>query len=71
MIRPDERVIKALAATVRQYPEVLEYINEWRMRELEQLPQAINHAAVLQGRCQVLCELYKLAKEAPDHAAKS
>lgn len=71
MMRPDEKVIKALAVTVRQYPELLEYLDKWRMKELDNLPQAINHVAVLQGRCQVLNELYKFAKQAPDHAAKS
>jgi hypothetical protein len=71
MIRPDEKTVKAFAATVRQFPEVLRFIEAWRMHELEQLPHAIHHSAVLQGRCQVLGELYKFAKEAPDIAAKS
>ncbi len=70
MIRPDERVIKALAVTARQYPEVLEFLRDWRQHELEQLPMAVNNPAPLQGRCQVLGELYKLVKEAPDLAAK-
>ena len=38
--------------------------------ELETLPSAINQPAVFQGRCQVLGELYKFAKEAPALAAK-
>lgn len=71
MMRPDEKVIKAFAITVRQFPELLEFLDQWRMKELEQLPQAINHVAVLQGRCQVLNELYKFAEQAPDQAAKS
>lgn len=70
MIRPDERVIKALAVTARQYPEVLEFLRDWRQHELEQLPMAVNNPAPLQGRCQVLGELYKLVKDAPDLAAK-
>jgi hypothetical protein len=70
VIRPDERVIKALAVTARQYPEVLEWLRDWRQHELEQLPMAVNNPAPLQGRCQVLGELYKLVKEAPDLAAK-
>lgn len=71
MIRPDERVVKAMAGAVRQFPELFEYLEAWRMRELEQLPQALTHSAVLQGRCQVLNELHKFAKEAPNIAAKS
>jgi hypothetical protein len=71
MIRPDPKVVKAFAITSRQYPEILEYLESWRMRELEQLPSAINNAALMQGRCQVLNELYKLVKESPELAAKS
>ena len=71
MIRPDPKVVKALAITSRQYPEILKYLEDWRMRELEQLPNAINNAALMQGRCQVLGELYKLVKESPELAAKS
>lgn len=70
MIRPDAKVIKALAVTVRQYPEVLDWLRDWRQHELEQLPMAVNNPAPLQGRCQVLGELYKLAKDAPELAAK-
>lgn len=71
MIRPDPKVVKALALSVRQYPEILDWLGEWRYHELEQLPSAINNAALMQGRCQVLGELYKLAKESPELAAKS
>lgn len=71
MIRPDEKTVKAFALAVRQFPEVLEYLATWRLHELEQLPNAINNAALMQGRCQVLGELYKLAKESPELAAKS
>lgn len=71
MIRPDPKVIKALALSVRQYPEILDWLKEWRYHELEQLPSAVNNAALMQGRCQVLGEIYKLAKESPELAAKS
>lgn len=70
MLRPSPSVIKALANTVRQYPELLDWITEWRMQELESLPHAIKDPTLMQGRCQVLGELYRLAKEAPEHAAK-
>jgi hypothetical protein len=71
MIRPDPKVIQALGASVRQYPELLDWLKGWRMHELEQLPSAVNNAALMQGRCQVLGEIYKLAKESPELAAKS
>jgi len=70
MIRPDPKVIKAVALAVRQYPEILNYLEEWRMHELEMLPNAINNPTVSQGRCQVLGELYRFAKDAPSIAAK-
>jgi hypothetical protein len=70
VIRPDNKVIKALAITARSYPEVLDWLRDWRQHELEQLPMAVNNPAPLQGRCQVLGELYKLVKDAPDLAAK-
>lgn len=70
MIRPEPKTIKAVALAVRQYPEILQYLEEWRMHELEMLPNAINNPAVSQGRCQVLGELYRFAKDAPSIAAK-
>lgn len=70
MIKPEPQVIKALALFVRQHPDFLEWLEGWRLRELDQLPNAINNTAVFQGRCQVLGELTNLAREAPALAAK-
>lgn len=70
MIRPEPRVVKAFAQMIRQYPEILEFIHAWRMHELENLPSAVNHTAVSQGRCQVLGELHTFAKNSPEMAAK-
>ena len=53
MIKPEPQVIKALALFVRQHPDFLEWLEGWRLRELDQLPTAINNTAVFQGRCQV------------------
>lgn len=69
MIKPEPEVIKALAIAIRQNPILLEWLAGWRMHELENLPNAINNPALSQGRCQVLSELYRFAKEAPDIAA--
>lgn len=71
MIRPDPKLVKSLAMIVRQYPEFMSWLEEWEMHELRQLPIALNNPAVFQGRCQVLGELVKFAKEAPALAAKS
>jgi hypothetical protein len=71
VIRPEPKVVKLMATIVRQHPDFLEWLEEWRMRELEYLPQAAINTALMQGRCQVLGELYKFAKDAPELAAKS
>lgn len=72
MIRPDDKTVKALAIVARQYPEVMGWLETWRSHELDNLPLAVNNTAVMQGRCQVLGELYKLVKDAPEIvAAKS
>jgi hypothetical protein len=63
---PDPKVTKALGVIVRQYPEILEWLDEWKMTELEKLPHVINNPALQQGRCQVLGEIHKFAKEAPE-----
>lgn len=69
---PEPKVIKALALSMRQYPEILEWLGDWKSQELESLPFASGSPTVAQGRCQVLSELYKFAKDAPEHAkAKS
>ena len=38
MIRPPPQVIKTLALVSRQHPELLEWLEEWQMRELKRLP---------------------------------
>lgn len=70
MIRPDPKIIKQMGAMVRQYPDLLGWLEDWRTHELDNLPNALNNTAVMQGRCQVLGELVKFAKESPEHAAK-
>ena len=69
MIRPDPQVTKALAASVRQFPVLLDWLREWEMQELRRLPQAVDNTGIFQGRCQVLGELTKLASDAPNLAA--
>ena len=71
MIRPTPEVTKALAASVRQYPVIVEWLQEWRMHELEQLPNVAQNMALAQGRCQILSELTKYIEQSPEIAAKS
>lgn len=70
MIKPDSHVVKALAAAVRTHPEILEWLEGWRMSELERLPQAVANPTLFQGRCQVLSEITDLVRAAPAFAAK-
>lgn len=69
MIRPEPQIIKALAASVRQYPVLLDWLREWEMYELRRLPHTVDNTGVFQGRCQVLGELTKFANDAPNLAA--
>jgi hypothetical protein len=71
MKRPDPKVVKALALTVCQFPEVHQWIEGWYRHELEQLPSVGQNVALAQGRCQVLKELHDLMKKSPDMAAQS
>lgn len=70
MIRPSDEIVQIFASVVRQYPQVLTFLTEWKNHELENLPFSTNTTAVSQGRCQVLAELVKLATNSPDMAAK-
>lgn len=71
MQKPEPDVIKALAMMVKQYPEVLDWIENWNLHELKQLPYALNNPTLQQGRCQVLNEITRLLRESPESAAKS
>ena len=71
MKRPSEEVVHQIASMARQYPLFVEWLSEWRMHELEQIPYTTNNAAVAQGRCQVLSELNKLVISSPELLAKS
>jgi hypothetical protein len=55
---------------VRQYPELLEWLEGVAAHETKRLPWAIENPAVFQGRCQMVVELAEFAKETPNIAAK-
>jgi hypothetical protein len=68
MTRPPPEVMIALA---RASNTLLPWLQDWRQRELDQLPYAAPaNVATAQGRCQLLTELYRLVQGAPDVAAK-
>ena len=71
MIKPSSEDIRVISSVARQHPHFLEWLGEWRKRELEQLPYVTNQAlTVAQGRCQVLTELVKLLNDSPNLAAQ-
>lgn len=71
MIRPDPEVIEMMAKTVRQFPPLLEWLNQWYHMELERLPTVgPSNVALAQGRCQVLAEVVSLLSKSPDIAAQ-
>jgi len=71
MKRPDPNVVKAMALSMRQFPELREWFEGWYRQELEQLPSVGQSVALAQGRCQVLKELHDLIQKSPDMAAES
>jgi hypothetical protein len=72
LIRPSPQQIDAIAQIARHNKVFVEWLRDWRQRELEQLPNiAADKIHLTQGRCQVLTELYKLVHDAPELAAKS
>ena len=60
MINPKPEVVKSIATVSRQYPEILEWLKEWRDHELQTLPSVLQNTALAQGRCQVLSEITRL-----------
>lgn len=72
MIRPAPELVEMLARMASHYPEITKWLNEWRMHELEQLPNVSSTSVMLaQGRCQVLTELCKLVNSSRNLAAQS
>jgi len=72
MINPKPEVVQSIATVYRQYPEVLEWLKEWRDHELQTLPSVLQNTALAQGRCQVLSEITRLIEQSPEtFSAKS
>ena len=66
MIRPAPEILEDVVIIMRQYPNFVKFLQEWRKHELDQLPSVIQNTALAQGRCQVLSELVKLITESPE-----
>jgi len=72
MIRPEPQMVEMIARMGAHYPEVAKWLNDWRMHELEQLPNVAPHIVnTAQGRCQVLTELCKLVNTSRELSAQS
>ena len=71
MIKPDPQTLQTLAQIARLHPTFIDWLEGWRQRELDNLPNVLtSHVGVAQGRCQVLTELYKVLKDSPELAAQ-
>lgn len=70
MKRPDPQQLEALSHMARHNRDVVEFLVEWKERELNQLPSAVTNTGIFQGRCQVLQELVQLLQEAQNPVAK-
>ncbi len=70
MIRQEPHVVKAVAASVRNYPDMVLWLESVYQTELKRLPYAQDNPALFQGRCQMVGELLEFAKESPAIAAK-
>lgn len=71
MIRPEQRVFKAVATASRHCPELVEWLRTVYTHEMNRLPYATTNPTVFQGRCQMINELLEFLEQAPDIAAKS
>lgn len=70
MRKPTDDEIRVLGRVAVNNPAFVEWLGQVRDVELNQLPHVVNATAVAQGRCQVLTELHKLLKQAPELAAQ-
>jgi hypothetical protein len=72
MIRPDPEIVARLANIATHNKEIVQWLNNWRQHELEQLPNVSSNAVgIAQGRCQVLTELCKLVNNSREFVAQS
>ena len=46
-----------LKQIVKNNPQLLDFMNKWRIHELESLPDRVDNVALGQGRCQILKEM--------------
>lgn len=65
MLKPDNRTMKSMQIIARQFPEFVDFLEAWKLNELETLPDVVDNPGVAQGRCKVLKELTRTFKEAP------
>lgn len=60
MIQPDYQTQQLLLSLARQHPQLRDWFEAWKQRELSSLPYTGDKVHVAQGRCQVLTEVCKL-----------
>jgi hypothetical protein len=58
MLRPNPEQLKQIQMIARQFPGFADFLNAWRMEELETLAGSTgNNTDVMRGRIQTLTEL--------------
>lgn len=60
----DPRVLHAAFQSTTHTPWLVEFLEEWRLSELDKLPYAKEDFAVRQGRVQALDEVVKMFRNA-------
>jgi hypothetical protein len=58
-MKPSAEQLHTLRTIARQYPDFIQYLTDWRRKEMEQLPYARENLGVLQGRAQLLTEMQR------------
>lgn len=71
MLKPEREAWKQLAQLSTNQTHLKDYLESWYDHELQQLPRTLNMTALSQGRCQVLAEICRLIKEAPEVVRQS
>lgn len=56
-MRPTPDELESIAKVAKAHVRFVEFIQRWRITELERLPTAMTGVERMQGRCQVLREL--------------
>ena len=63
-------IVDQWAKVCKQYPMLVDWLEEQKQSSLEKLPLMRENVAFAQGQCAMLIEILNIIKSAPDTAAK-